>query len=283
MSGKIDPKNSVYNYRTRLKLLGLAFIGLGIWYWTPISDYLVDIVLIQVPLEADIELGRQSLKEFPYRTIYHPKWTPWIQSIGQKLIASSPAPSTRYYQWDFGVVEWHVVNAFALPGGVVRVTTTLLQQLDLTEGEMAALLGHEMGHVLHRHSQARIVQEQLLGYVLQALVYEDHDDQQESFGQAVGELLLRSANWLGQQSFSRKDEYEADATSWDLLQNSNLYHPRALQSLLEKLWAIHGRQGGKTSWENTHPGTLDRIQALDEKWNRLRPEERRRLTRNTIR
>jgi hypothetical protein len=42
---------------------------------------------------------------------------------------------------------------------------------------------------------------------------QDHDDhQQESFGQAVGELLLQSADWLGHQSFSRQDEYEADAT-----------------------------------------------------------------------
>lgn len=54
------------------------------------------------------------------------------------------------------------VNAFVLPGGVVCVTSALLRKLALTKGELAALLCHEMGHVLHRHSQARILQQQML-------------------------------------------------------------------------------------------------------------------------
>jgi predicted Zn-dependent protease len=244
-------------------------------------------MLLQVPLEADVELGKQALQEsqFGRQTVYHPHWTPLIQSVGWDLVSAlENDSSSSYYQWDFGVLEdSNTVNAFALPGGVVRVTSALLEQLKLTEGELAALLGHEMGHVLHRHSQARILQQQIIGTILQAIVYKDDDPHEESFGEAIGELLLQSADWLGRQSFSRSNEYQADAKSWELLTQSRRYNPQALKSLLEKLWDFHGRQGGKTSWESTHPGTLDRIGALEEKWNALSyPEQRKLLTRNTI-
>jgi len=270
-----------------LLLLG-SLVGLGAWYLTPLSDYVIEIMLLQVPIESDMELGRQAIQQsttsqnFP-PTIHHPKWTPKLQSIGWDLIDSSNFPKTKQYQWDFGVVnDDKMVNAFALPGGVIRVTSGLLQQLGLTDGELAALIGHEMGHVLHRHSQARILQQQVLAYILKALVYQDDDPHQESFGEAIGELMVKSADWLGQQSFSRSNEYQADAASWDLLVQSSKYNPQALQSLLNKLWEYHGKQGGKTSWESTHPGTLDRIGALDTKWETLPYQEKQKLTRNTL-
>jgi predicted Zn-dependent protease len=258
-------------------------LGLAIWYLTPVSDHVVELLLTRVPIEADLELGRQAVKEVQYKTIYHPRWTPLMQSIGWELVSSSKEVTTSNYQWDFAVLQdAQMVNAFALPGGVIRVSSGLLEQLQLTDGELAALLGHEMGHVLHRHSQARILQNQLLTTILQALVYQDDDPYQESFGEAIGELMVKSADWFGQQSFSRRNEYEADATSWELLLSSRRYHPQALQALLTKLWEYNGKSGGTTSWESTHPGTLDRIGALDEKWKALPFQERRKLTQSTV-
>ena len=263
-------------------------MGLAIWYLTPVSDQIVDLMLLQVPLEADVELGKQALREseFGRQTVYHPHWTPLVQSIGWELVSTLKSHGHRkqYYEWDFGVLEDNrgTVNAFALPGGVVRITVALLNQLQLTEGELAALLGHEIGHVLHRHSQARILQHQVVGTIFQALFYKDDDPHQESFGEAIGELLLQSADWLGRQSFSRSNEYQADAKSWELLSSSQRYSPQALKSLLQKLWEFNGKQGGETSWESTHPGTLDRIGALEEKWQALTYPERRRITQNMV-
>ena len=271
--------------RNQLRLLALSLLALSVWYLTPISDFVVDLMLLQVPIQADIELGQRARAEFPYATIHHDKWTPLVRSVGWELVSLAPSvdSNAKRYQWDFGVIDHgSVVNAFALPGGVVRVTLSLLEKLDLTEGELAALLGHEMGHVLLRHSQARVLQRQVLSMVAKALTYEDNDTHEETFGEAIGELLLHSADWVGQQAFSRKDEYEADAVGWDLLADSNRYNPQALRSVLMKLWNLQGRMGGKTSWESTHPGTLDRIDALDKKWNDLTYQTRRQLTRNTI-
>jgi Zn-dependent protease with chaperone function len=281
-------------------------------------------VLEQIPVSADIELGQQAVAEFPYPTVYQARWTPLVRQVGNELVrtrqrqqSSSSSSSSRQqqqhdrnqdfsYQWDFGVVHTTLVNAFALPGGVVRVTDALLELLQPTTGELAALLGHEMGHVVSRHSQARMIQQQLLQYLLSALLYEDGDDDRETFGQAVGELLTKSAAWLGQQRFSRRDEYQADAVSWELLvDESNVYNPQSLHSILTKLWnleqdAVGGDKSPKdskasttawdrdlmasvTAWSRTHPATEDRLAALDDKWNnQLSSKERRRLSRNPI-
>lgn len=319
-----------------------SLLSIAVWYLTPVSDLVVqEILLPQVPIQSDIEMGKRALLELKgndrsddgarmrsssdrpsssasaSRDVFDPRWSPLIESIGWELVDTAMRLATnsaktssgsdhrlttsstatldprilREYAWDFGIIQddnhRDMVNAFCLPGGIIRITLPLLQQLPtLTEGELAALLGHEMGHAIHRHAQARRLQHQVVEYILRALVYDDRDDQHdETFGEALGELLVKSADWLGQQSFSRSNEYEADGTSWDLLYHSvRGYDPRALQSLLQKLWDHQGRQGGgKTSWESTHPGTLDRIQALQEKYDTLTASQKRKLERrNTI-
>jgi predicted Zn-dependent protease len=249
-----------------------ALIGfLGLWSFTPVSDWVVHGVLVFVPIEADIELGREAWQSMNYAPV-RDQWN--VNRIGRQLV--SELDRSQSLPWSFGVIRADMVNAFALPGGIVRVTDTLLYQLNLSDAELAALIGHEMGHILHRHSQARLLQDQLMGYLLKSVFYEDNDKYRESFGEAVGELLLKSATFLGKQSFSRKNEYEADAMAWELLTKSKRYSPKAVESLLQKLWDLSGGSG-KTSWESTHPGTKDRIEALKLKWEKLPITEKQRL------
>jgi predicted Zn-dependent protease len=317
-----------------------SLIGIAVWYLTPISEIIVqELLLPQVPIQSDIDMGRQALAELKQQQtrtsngrmhnnnrhhkppqqqpkafdVYDPHWTPLIESIGWELVDSAK----QYYQhnkhyygeliedyvWDFGIMVYeddpNMINAFCLPGGIIRITQNLLQTLKLTEGELAALIGHEMGHAIHRHVQGRKLQHQVLGYVLKAVVglfeEETYTNQQSnksngrsstkksnkdsSFGQTIGDLLVKSVDWLGQQRFSRRDEYQADATSWDLLVQSRVYDPRALQSLLEKLYRASGGRNGETSWDSTHPGTKDRIAQLEEKYLSLTSSEKRRLKR----
>lgn len=179
-----------------------------------------------------------------------------------------------------------IVNAFALPGGIVRVTDSLLTNLALADDELAALIGHEMGHVLHRHAQKRAVKNRLISTIWDAFFYEDNDGHDESFGEAVAEGLWKSASYLGELAFSRLDEYQADNAAWDLLAGTysfgnyhgarRQYHPGAVRRLLRKLWEYQGGSGS-TSWESTHPGTRDRMDALKKKWNSLTLVEKRRF------
>ena len=77
--------------------------------------------------------------------------------------------------------------------------------------------------------------------------------------------------------FSRRDEYQADETSWEVLVASEIFDPRAVEEMLSKLWSLEGGEG-KTRWESTHPGTADRIQALQDKWNHLGYREKKVLS-----
>jgi len=281
-------------------LLGMGGL-LVTWFMTPLSEWVVHFMLVSVPLQADFEMGQHALASLPYRQVPD-RWG--VRDIGQDLLQTFCSPSSSPHfsnvwtrnskqelcrpsrhgtppQWSFGVIHADFANAFALPGGIIRVTDTLLQQLNLSKGEIAALLGHEMGHVIHRHSQARLVEQRLFSLVVKALVYEDHDDHRETFGEAIGELLLKSASFLGEQKFSRRDEYQADEMAWNLLVSSQTYQPTAVQSLLSKLWSMQGGSG-ETSWESTHPGTKDRIKALEDKWNDLTRQEQRTLKRYPI-
>lgn len=295
------PILSQYGIKTRkqqeLFLLSCIALVLAAWFLTPLSDYFAIWILYTVPIESDVALGREALISLEQK--YPPVRDRWgVNDVGLELVKAGTFANRyennpdfhniQHYKWDFGIVKapHDMINAFALPGGIVRVTDSLLKTLQLTEGELAALIGHEMGHVLHRHTQKRTIKKHLLSTIWDALSYEDHDGYDESFGEAVAEGLWKSASLFGELAFSRSDEYQADDTAWDLL--ASIYsssghkydvrphHPKSMKSLLSKLWSIQGGSGA-TSWESTHPGTKDRIAALQKKWEALSFAERRRF------
>lgn len=292
------PGRHVSSWKQQLFGLVGALAVVGTWYSTPFSTWVTSVALDTIPIEEDIKLGIEAEKQFQYPAVYDQHWSPIVDSVGKELIRAYNQQQQRErglgvrYLWDFAIIDADAINAFALPGGAVRVTLKLLKTLQLSRGELAALLGHEVGHVVHRHSQARMLQHQLLQRIIQALVYDNHDGTtQESFGQALGELLTKSASWLGQQKFSRRDEYEADATSWDLLLLTDGYNPQSLHSLLSKLQSLEGRRHRSQpksvddsftqkviEWSQTHPATKDRLIVLWQKWDNIPAIEKRRLS-----
>ena len=287
----------------------IAFL-LAIWYLTPLADYAATAILWTVPVDSDVSLGKEALRSLQQK--YPPVMDRWgVKKVGLELVNAGYwaknsnnqnhnndglFDNLEQYDWDFGVVHApQTVNAFALPGGIVRVTDALLNNLSLTNAELAALLGHEMGHVLHRHTQKRAVKNRLLSTIWEAFVYEDHDGYDESFGEAVAEGLWNGASHLGDLAFSRADEYQADGAAWDLLASTyganddslghhrsssrlyyDRYHPTSVRGLLRKLWDYQGGSGS-TSWEMTHPGTKDRMDVLEKKWNSLSFMEKQRF------
>jgi len=147
------------------------------------------------------------------------------------------------------------------------VTDYLIESLDVNEGELAAVLSHEIGHVVNRHSQKQIIKDQLLSFILKAMFYEDNDDYQENFGESVGELLMDTAKTFGSLKFSRANEYEADETGWTVLLNTGI-DPRHMERFFLKLLKLEG-SNGFTRWDSTHPGTKERINNLKIKWDDL--------------
>lgn len=159
---------------------------------------------------------------------------------------------------------------------------------------MLRLIVHSFISCIQRHASKRILSQNLVQKLLKSLVYDDNDGYEETYGEALGEILLQSATWLGQQRFSRRDEYQADAVSWTLLQKSSQYTPLALIRLLEQLQALEDvggqrrRNGNQMQsdpaswataawddWSRTHPHTSDRIETLRQAWKDLPARTRR--------
>ena len=119
-----------------------------IWFLTPASDYVSSIVLLTVPLDADVQLGYESLKHVEQKyPIVKDYWD--VERIGWDVLRHSKKDwysQVQGYNWSFKVVHANFANAFALPGGPIRITDSLLKQLNLSEGEIAALIGHEIGN-----------------------------------------------------------------------------------------------------------------------------------------
>ena len=158
------------------------------------------------------------------------------------------------------VLNSPVVNAFALPGGYVYVTRGLLA-LANDEAELAGVIGHEVGHVLARHSaqrQSAALGTSLLGAVL---------------GAVVGSNALNQAVGLGGQgllaSYSRDQEYEADELGVRALAGAG-YDPHAEADFLANLGAEddltsrlsnQASKGNQVNWLASHPATPARVQA----------------------
>ena len=176
----------------------------------------------------------------------------YVEGVGLALAAVSERPDLP---WSFRVVDDPVANAFALPGGPVYVTRGILA-LFSSEAEMAAVLGHEIGHITARHSVEQISRAQLAG-----------------IGLAVGSMLSRDiARYSGLASqglqvlflsFGRDDEHESDMLGVRYAGRVD-YDVRESVTMHVKLDRIGdlSNGGGIPSWLSTHPSSEDRIERL---------------------
>lgn len=111
--------------------------------------------------EKEVELGKQlHPRVIAEAGIYpDPEMQAYVNEIGQRLAASS---ERSHLEWHFTVLDDETVNAFAMPGGYVYITRGILSHLN-SEAELAAVLGHEIGHVTARHGISRDRNNKLLG------------------------------------------------------------------------------------------------------------------------
>ena len=178
-----------------------------------------------------------------------------------RAIAARLEPQTRVFRpdapgwkWDVNVIDSKELNAFCMPGGRIMVYSGLIDQLRLTDDEIAIVLGHEIAHALREHSREQVSQAVAaqaaigLGAVL--------------FGLGDGSAGLANAGYeaLVATRFSRDDESEADRIGLELTARSG-YDPRAGVSLWQKM--IGASQGGQPPrFLSSHPAQATRIQQI---------------------
>jgi predicted Zn-dependent protease len=222
--------------------------------------------------QQELQLGAESDKEITAEMgLYeNPALQTYVESVGRRVLQSSDfaeAETPEMYRntkFTFRVLDSPVVNAFALPGGYVYVTRGLLSHLE-NEAQLAVVLGHEIGHVVARHSsqQARRAQLGQIGLVAGAVLG------QAVLGDAVGDMgqlmnMGGQALQLFMTKYSRQAENESDTlgvtyakrAGYAAEQSSQFFHS------LERLSAAEGKT--IPTWQSTHPDPGDRAKHVIE-------------------
>lgn len=174
----------------------------------------------------------------------------YLGGIVMRIAKASVRPELP---WEFTILNSSVPNAFAVPGGQVFVTRGLLADLE-DEAEFAVVMGHEVGHVEHRHSVQAMGRGQLLGAGA-AILGEVAD---AKLGAGAGEYVGVGAQ-LWSLKYGRDDETEADVRGVD--QSYRLgYDPREGADVFRLFLRMKQEQGGATpAWLSSHPADEDRI------------------------
>ncbi|MCQ8183237.1 M48 family metallopeptidase [Methylomonas sp. SURF-1] len=166
-------------------------------------------------------------------------------------------------QWEVVVFEDETLNAFALPGNKIGVHTGLINLVDNAD-QLAAVVGHEVGHVLSRHSNERLSQETAVSTGL-AMV-QAVTQPQTALGQTALGLLGVGAQYGVILPYSRIHETEADTIGLDLMARAG-FDPR--QSINLWLKMDKAAQGGQPiEFMSTHPSHASRIENLQQNMNR---------------
>lgn len=178
-----------------------------------------------------------------------------LQKIGKRLVpfaAQWNARSTQW-RWELNLITSKELNAFCMPGGKIAIYTGIVEQLRLTDDEIAMIMGHEMAHALREHARARIAKSQGTGTLLSL------GAQLLGLGQ-LGDVAANIGTQLLTLRFSRDDETDADLVGLELAARGG-YNPQASVSLWQKMAQAGGGAGGP-SFLSTHPSGPDRIQQL---------------------
>jgi predicted Zn-dependent protease len=179
-----------------------------------------------------------------------------------RAIASHIEPQTAVFRrdapawkWDVNVISSKELNAFCMPGGKIMFYSGLIDQLRLSDDEIAVVMGHEIAHALREHSREQVSQalaaQTAIG-VGAALL---------GFGQGSADLANAGYSALIATKFSRTDENEADRIGLELAARAG-YNPRAGVTLWQKMSSASS--GGRTpEFLSSHPVDSTRRQQIE--------------------
>ena len=183
-----------------------------------------------------------------------------LRAIAQRIIPFT-APwnaRSRQWRWEVNLIGSSQINAFCMPGGKIAFYSGILQKLQLTDDEVAMVMGHEIAHALREHARERMGKSAVthgaarIGGALAALYFGIDPRLTDSLASGGANLLTLE--------FSRQDESEADLVGMELAARAG-FDPRAGVSLWRKMGAAN--RSGTPQWLSTHPAGTTRIADIE--------------------
>jgi predicted Zn-dependent protease len=227
-----------------------------------------------ISTRQEVQLGQQYAAqvnaELP--VVDDAEITRYINVLGDSI---AKLTSRGDLEWHFYVVNTNVVNAFALPGGFIYVNRGLIARADKMD-ELAGVLGHEIGHVVRRHSvkQMQQVQGANVGLLLTCVLTRVCES-------AAARTVINVGGTLAFAKFSREDEAEADEEGFKNVVRAGI-SPEGMVSFFQKLLEEQRSEpSGVEAWFSDHPLTQDRIAHIQKLITQVPPGMLRGLTTDT--
>lgn len=211
--------------------------------------------------DQDVAMGAEAVKEIEQQITLtnDPTLNKYINDIGNRLVAAIPNPP---FKFQFKVVNDPEINAFAVPGGFIYMNSGIVKNAD-NEGQVAAVMGHEIGHVMLRHSANQMSKAMLAqGLLMGAQVF---GQMKGGWAGLAGQLGAPLGAQLVMMKFSRDHEKDADAYGARLMASAG-WNPIEAARFFEKLEALtKGKNaGGVAGWMSSHPPPDNRAKLLEE-------------------
>jgi predicted Zn-dependent protease len=191
-----------------------------------------------------------------------------LRAIAIKLIPFANAwnPRARDWQWEVNLIGSSQINAFCMPGGKIAFYTGILDKLQLSDDEVAMVMGHEVAHALREHARERMGKSAVtngvarIGGVLASafLGIDPH----------LTDGLARGGANLLTLEFGREDESEADLVGMELAARAG-FDPRSGVTLWQKMSAAN--KGAPPQWLSTHPSGSTRIADIEKNLPKVMP------------
>ena len=187
-----------------------------------------------------------------------------VTTIAKRLVAATPAfrQDAAGWNWQFNVQKTKELNAYCMPGGRIMVYSGLIEQLDLSDAEIATVLGHEIAHALREHTRERVSRAYAQQLVLSgAAAVAGVSDATANMANMVAEVTF-------QLPFSREQESEADEIGLELMARAG-YDPHSALVLWNKM--SKAEASGTPEFLSTHPAPKDRIKDIEKNLPRVLP------------
>lgn len=188
-----------------------------------------------IPLKVDLQVGERVL-DWADKDLLQPSKVDVarqqaIRAAFDNAVKALPPNTVPAYKIVFRSSKIGA-NALALPGGTMVITDDLVAAFKDDDNLYVGVLAHELGHVVHRHGMRAVVQVTAVGALVSTVVGD------------ASSVMATAAAWLGQASYSREAEREADAESVRVLKAARI-SPRVMVTAFGLLAEAHGKGGGK--------------------------------------
>jgi predicted Zn-dependent protease len=259
------------NWKLRLALAGLIALVSLISFFSMTTENPVtgEHQRVAISEKEEIAMGLQAAPEMESQhggLSPNPQARREVDHVGERLLAALDESLRRQgrtnpYPFKFHLLDDpQTINAFALPGGQVFITTGLYKDLE-TEGQLAGVLGHEIGHVLSRHGAQQLAKQQLTQGLIGAAGVAGGDQDAARMAAQIGQLV--------NMKYGRNDELQADKWGVKLTAQAG-YDPRAMIGVMEILERVS--HGGPPEFLSTHPSSPNRIEQIKEEIQKEFPQ-----------